>query len=83
MYRFEIFSVFMNSLFVAVVLIKTGFWKIDISHGIITLSLWLMTALFLLNTIGNLLSKNKFEKKVFTPVTVLLTIFSLLVALSG
>jgi len=40
-----------------------------------------MTGLFLLNTFGNAFSKNKIERLLFTPVTVLLTIFSLVLAL--
>ena len=82
MYRFEIISLLMNSLFVFIVLIKSGFLKIDISPKIITFSLWLMAALFLLNTLGNVISKNKFEKMIFAPITVLLTIFSVILALS-
>ena len=82
MYRFEIISLLMNSLFVFIVLIKSGLLTIDISPKIITFSLWLMAALFLLNTLGNAISKNKFEKMIFAPITVLLTIFSVILALS-
>jgi len=82
MYRFEIFSILINSLFVIVVLVQGGFLTIDISRKIITYALWLMTGLFLLNTLGNAISKNKLEKRLFTPVTILLAIFSLTLALA-
>ncbi|MGG9964787.1 hypothetical protein [Ferruginibacter sp. SUN106] len=82
MYRFEIFSILINSLFVIVVLVQAGFLSIDIPGKIITYALWLMTGLFLLNTSGNAISKNKLEKRLFTPVTILLAIFSLTIALA-
>ena len=56
---------------------------IDIQKNVITYSLWLMTGLFLLNTLGNVTSKNKLEKRLFTPVTILLAIFSLTLALAN
>ena len=82
MYRFEIFSILTNSLFVIVVLVQANFMTIDMPKKIITYILWLMTGLFLLKTLGNAISKNKLEQRLFTPATILLAIFSLLLALS-
>jgi len=81
MYRFEIFSIVINSLFIIVILTQAEFLIINIPNKIITYALWCMTGLFLLNTFGNAFSKNKIERLLFTPVTVLLTIFSLVLAL--
>ena len=83
MYRFEIFSILINSLFVIVILVQGHFLTIDIPKKIITYALWLMTGLFLLNTLGNVTSKNKLEQRLFTPITILLAIFSLILALSN
>jgi hypothetical protein len=83
MYRFEILSILINSLFIIVVLVQMNAVAIDIPKKIITGALWLMTGLFFLNTIGNALSKNKWEQRLFTPATILLAIFSLLLALSN
>ena len=83
MYRFEIFSILINSLFVIVTLIQANFLAIDIPKKIITYILWLMAGLFLFNTLGNAISKNKLEQRLFTPMTILLTIFSLILALSN
>jgi hypothetical protein len=44
------------------------------------IGLWLMFALFLLNTVGNLLSKNRYEKLIFTPITLLSAVFCLILA---
>lgn len=83
MYRFEISSILINALLVIVVLVQANFLTIDIPRKIITAILWLMTGLFLLNTLGNAVSKNKLEHRLFTPVTILLTLFSLRLALSN
>lgn len=83
MYRFEIFSILANFLFIIIILTQTGFWPIDIPKNIITYSLWFMTGLFILNTFGNAISKNKIERLLFTPITILMAIFSLFLALSN
>ena len=83
MYRFEIFSIVINALFIIVILAQAGFLIINIPNKIMTYTLWLMTGLFLLNTFGNAISKNKIERWLFTPVTILLAIFSLGLALSN
>ena len=83
MYRFEIFSILINSLFIIVILTQAEVLIIMIPNKIVTYALWLMTGLFLLNTFGNAISKNKIERMLFTPVTILLTIFSLVLALSN
>ena len=83
MYRFEIFSILINLLFVIVILVQGSFLTIDIPKKIITYALWLMSGLFLLNTIGNVTSKNKLEQRLFTPITILLAIFSLILVLSN
>ncbi|WP_146153585.1 hypothetical protein [Adhaeribacter arboris] len=83
MYRFEIFSILINSLFVSVILVQGNFLIVDIPNKIITYALWLMTGLFLFNTLGDLTSKNKIEQIFFTITTILLAIFSLILALSN
>jgi hypothetical protein len=83
MYRFEIISILINALFVIVILVQGGFLKIDVPKKIITYALWLMTGVFLLNTLGNATSKNKLEQRLFTPLTILLAVFSFILALSN
>lgn len=81
MYRFEVVSIFTNLFFLAVVAAYSGILFSDIPASIITILLWIMAALFALNTFGNLLSKNKWEKIIFTPMTLILTIFCITLAL--
>jgi hypothetical protein len=83
MYRFEIFSILINALFIIVILVQAGFWMSNIPNKVITFALWLMAGLFFLNTLGNAISKNKIERFVFTPITILLAIFSLVLALTN
>ncbi len=82
MYRFEIVSILVNTIFLAVILIQAEIWSPNISKTVITVGLWVMAALFLLNTFGNLASKNRFEKLFFTPLTIILCAFSLILALN-
>ncbi len=81
MYRFQIFSILVNTLFLLIVLVKANYLLINIPGKIITFALWLMGGLFLLNTLGNAISKNKLERWLFTPITIFLAIFSLFLAL--
>lgn len=83
MYRFEFFSVLINSLFIFVILAQASFLNINLPIKIITYALWFMTCLFLLNTFGNAVSKNKIERLLFTPITLLLFLFSLVLAVSN
>ncbi|MDB5210431.1 MAG: hypothetical protein JWQ30_1258 [Sediminibacterium sp.] len=83
MYRFEIFSILVNAFFGMVVLVQGDFLTIDIPKKIVTYALWLMAGLFLLNTLGNITSKNKLEQRFFTPITILLAVFSVILALTN
>ncbi len=82
MYKFELISLILNLFFLCVISIKAGVFKVDFPENVLNYIVWAMTALFFLNTVGNLLSKNSLEKKIFTPVTILLTIFLLILALT-
>jgi hypothetical protein len=80
MYRFEAISILINLFFLFVILVQSGFLVIGFPKIIMTVLLWAMTILFLFNTFGNIMSKNKIEQRLFTPITIILTIFSLILA---
>lgn len=80
MLKFEAFSIVLNLIFIAVVLVKAGFWKVKISPKIISILLWIMTILFALNTIGNLFAVNDLEKYIATPITFILSILCFILA---
>lgn len=80
MYVFETFSIVLNTLFLLVAIKKHKQIKQGESSKFINVMLWIMFALFALNTIGNLFSINSFEKIVFTPVTIILSIACFMLA---
>jgi hypothetical protein len=71
---FESFSVVVTIIMLLVVGMQAEIIKARISYKIIRVFLWIMTALFALNTLGKLNSVNKWERIIFTPVTFLLAI---------
>jgi len=73
MYIFETISILINLLFLFVILIRAGMLKIKASRKLINISLWFMALLFLLNTAGNLVSKNPMERLIFTPLTLIIS----------
>lgn len=80
MFVFETISIVLNALFLFVVIKKYKQMKLGKSNKFLTIMLWIMFALFALNTIGNLFSVNSFEKMVFTPITIVLAIACFVVA---
>jgi hypothetical protein len=82
MYRFETLSIIINIFFLFSILVHSEIWMINFSKITMSIILWIMTILFAFNTIGNILSKNRLEQRLFAPITILLTVFSLTLALS-
>lgn len=70
MYVFESFSIIVNVFFIYVLLQKGNFVKAVFNEKVVSFILWIFFALFILNTIGNVMAKTLFEK-VFTVVTLL------------
>jgi len=82
MYRFESVSIILNLFFLWIMLEKVMSLSGLLPEKIINIVIWIMAIIFALNTIGNLASKNKFEKFVFTPLTLIMTIFCLIILLN-
>ena len=78
---FESISLLINSLMVTVLLISAGYTRIRTSPSLLRFFLWMMVILFFLNTIGNILSTNSLETIIFTPLTFLLALFCLRLAI--
>lgn len=81
MLAFETVSISLNLLMLAVVGVATGRLPLRIPRWLVKGALWLMTALFLLNTVGNLGAATALEKMLFTPITLLPAIFSFRLAI--
>ncbi|PJJ59857.1 hypothetical protein [Hymenobacter chitinivorans] len=83
MVRFEAVAISVNLLLLAVVRAAAGGWGRRVPRLLLRAALWLMTGLFLLNTVGNLLAHTTLERLVFTPLTLLLALCSLRLALGS
>ena len=75
MYVFEAISILINLIFLFVVLLKLKILRIQFPEKLLNICLWIMFALFLLNTLGNLFSISDLERVIFTPITLLSSIF--------
>lgn len=67
-------SLLANLFFLWVVLQAGGFVSLVFNILVLRIVLWLMTALFALNVLGNLSSPNKTERLIFTPLALLLAV---------
>lgn len=74
MYRFESVSLLMIVFFLWVALEKAQIIDGFLSALVVSIIFWIMAGLFALNAIGNLLSENRIERLVFTPLALLLAI---------
>ncbi|MEX2233097.1 MAG: hypothetical protein WD824_13125 [Cyclobacteriaceae bacterium] len=81
MITFEAISIILNILMIAIVAQHSGFLHFRINETISRIGVWAMVLLFALNTVGNLLSVNETERIIFTPVTLILSVLCLVLAL--
>lgn len=79
MVQMELISILVNILLLCVTAIKLNWIKYKLKS--IQFLMWTMFILFLINTIGNIFSENETEKMIFTPITLLLSILSLRMAI--
>lgn len=75
MVAFESVSLLLNVIMFSVVGLFAGLLKIKVNQKFITVAFWLMAIVFLMNTVGNVLSVNNTEKIIFTPLTFVLCVF--------
>tara|TARA_R110002049_G_scaffold122473_1_gene277343 strand:- start:163 stop:579 length:417 start_codon:yes stop_codon:yes gene_type:complete len=80
MINFELVSILLNFLMLAIVAIQAKIVKLKVHPIVVKIALWLMVFIFVMNTIGNIISLNDIERYIFTPLTLLLAIFSFILA---
>jgi hypothetical protein len=73
MYRFESISIVVNLLILVVAVSRLAFKSLHDNKSL-SIFCWIFTALYALNTVGNIFAQTKFERIVFTPLTLLLSI---------
>jgi len=76
MYQFEAVSILLNSIFLSIALAVANYIQLPVGTSVLRIMLWVMAGLFLLNTLGNSASKNRFEQCFFAPLTAILAILS-------
>ncbi|VAW28220.1 hypothetical protein MNBD_BACTEROID06-1037 [hydrothermal vent metagenome] len=69
MLAFESVSIGINVIIMTIILLKGEYIKTRISVRVINILLWILTVVFILNTVGNLISNNLLETIIFTPLT--------------
>ncbi|HUZ59018.1 MAG TPA: hypothetical protein VMU83_09565 [Hanamia sp.] len=82
MFSFEIVSLLITTLFTIILLLKENYLSNPLPPEIINICLWIMTAIYLFNSIGNFVSKNKLEKYIFGPIAIGMFVLLLIVLLS-
>jgi hypothetical protein len=80
MLRFESISMIINLFIIFIVSIKGSYIRPYLSSKVVKVFLWIFSILFVLNTIGNLLSLNSLEAIIATPITFILALMFLRLA---
>lgn len=81
MYVFETFSILSQIIFTFIAYVKSNAQKGTRAYQYSKIVVFLIALLFLLNTFGNLMAIEIFERIVFTPLTFLSSVFLLRIAL--
>ena len=79
---FEYLSLIVQAICLFLTLIKAGYLRLERLENISHIGMWVLFAIFALNTVGNALAKTTFEKA-FTVVTIILALLSLRLALEN
>lgn len=70
-------------LFAAISILElSGLISVFHNPGLVRIIVWIFTGFFTLNTLGNFVSKSKWEKRIMTPVAFLLSMMCLLTLLT-
>ena len=77
----ETVALLLTLLFILIIAAKTGYVQAGRLSSAVNIGVWLIFAYLLLNTLGNLASGVSFEKLIFAPITILLALYALRLAL--
>jgi hypothetical protein len=77
---FEVISLTVQTICLLLTLIRAEYLRLERLANIAHIGMWVLFAIFALNTVGNMLAKTTFEKS-FTVITIILALFSLRLAL--
>ncbi len=74
-HEFEAVSLGINLLLFLVVLMRAGYIRLWLAERALSVLLWVFAMIFLANSIGNLLAKTMLELLLFTPITLMSSVF--------
>ena len=77
----ELVSLLITLVFILIIALKSGYLKINKFTKSINIGVWVIGVFFLLNTIGNITSAVMIENLVFGPLTLIMAILALRLAL--
>ena len=77
----EVIAFVITILFILILLAKLDYIKVKRLRVIVNIGVWIIFIYFLLNTVGNFASGVSFENLVFAPITILLTLLALRLAI--
>lgn len=80
MIKMELVSIVILVFVAMIICIKLNIIETNINHTVVSIATWGVVGLFMLNTLGNLTAKSKFEKYFFGSLTLLMTILSFIIA---
>ena len=76
----ETTALIVTLLFALIIAAKVGYVRLPRLRKVVNIGAWIVFAYFTLNIIGNLASSASFEKLIFTPISVLLSVLALRLA---
>lgn len=71
---FESISIVVQTLFISIVAVKAGYVLKGKFKRTMNVSIWVLFALMVLNTLGNLVSSSSLETRIMTPITFVLAL---------
>lgn len=77
----EAISIFINLSFMMIIALKIKLIRVEVNPRGLQIMIWLVFVIFLLNTLGNLVAINSLEKYIFTPLTAILSVLALRLAI--
>jgi len=73
--QFEMISILIQFLCIIILYLRIRINKFSRYKIILNIFIWTLFILFVLNTIGNLFANSLLEKIIFTPITIVLSLF--------
>ena len=77
----EVVALVVTLLFAVVVALKADYLRVPALKGLAKVGIWVVLGYFVLNVVGNLASASSVETLIFTPITVLLAVLALRLAI--